>query len=250
MSARDDLHELVRMTALVLRRGTLVGGLASVTCATLLGALLFLAFFMDAVAGPDIAAFAILPAAVVGLFAVGGVVASFLAAFTDSFDGRPRFGSVLRRALLGGPAVLGVAMLSIVPIGLVAGAIAVLGVVFRNPGWWSLVLAPPGVCVLLFGVWVFGRHVLVGGVAFFVDSTSLGALARIERQLPGHEAVVFVTGAAPLLGFLTVVEHAESHLIVLPLAIEPVVAWIATAAILFGTLAVATGAYAVIYFSE
>lgn len=224
-----------------------VAVLASLSYAALFGALLGFALLVNTVVSPDVGALMMLPTVVAAFFAVGGVVASFLAAFTASLEGPPRFGIVMKRALLGGPAVVGVAMLAVVPLGLTAAGIALVVAPLRHPNEASVLTTLVGLAVALVGAWMFGRYVLLTAVEYFRDAgDGIVVVSRLDQQVPGHEAVVLVTGAAPVLGILAVIGHAFRPTVSVPSTMEPVVVLAASSVILILTLAVATAAYAVI----
>ncbi len=242
------------MTALVLRRGTVVALLAAFACAALSVAL-FAVGVLLAERGGVMAGVSFVPFTIAIFGTTPAIVSALLAAFARSLERPPRFGDVMKRALGGALTVFGMAMLTIVPGTLVGTGIGLFIAMFRERS----VETPPVVVFVLFllvalsfvlmGVWTFGRYILIGAVAFFVDHP--GAAKRsyvvfLDPEIKGHEVVILLTGAVPLVGVISVVGQGLIPAIALPPELSAVFSCVAGVAIAIGTVAVATAAYAVI----
>jgi hypothetical protein len=240
LSLRDDLHELVRLTALVVFRGTVVGLVASLACGALSGVLVPAARS----AAPWLMSIAII---FVVCFVVPAVLASIFAAYALALERRPHLGEVLKRALLGAPTVAGMCLVALGPVFFVSSGVWLIVETFRSETGGIAVFVA-GALVLLLGVWTFARYVLLALAAFFVDPRGMkrSHVLVLRVEIRGHEAMIFATGALPLLGVIAVLGHEVIPAFSLSPEYAVPSALAAVAAIVIGTIAVATGAYAVI----
>ncbi len=163
-SLSADLHELIRTTALVLRRGLLAATLGAAIVAALGGAVFEVSMTASHQYSQDDFVLGV-GCALVGWFAAllapslaWGVV---LAAFTHALAGPARLG----RALVGGfahwPLLTGLLVLGLAPGGCLAAGYELIGSAFQEPLLRLRLLVLGGVGLLLLGAWMLGAVILV-----------------------------------------------------------------------------------------
>jgi hypothetical protein len=243
VSGGDELHEIVKTTAVVLRRGLVAAALGAATVVLAGGAVFLLATSVvkDMEIDGALASVRGLMGAVAFVFALaltpGATLGVVLSAFTLALEGSVR----VRRALaltVRRPVVLLVPLVFVLgPIEALAFGAKLVVDAFREP------LAPAGLHLFLAlgvlgaGAWLLGWVVLLPAAAYVADGPS--------REIPLPQSRVLLVGGTPVVlgvAFLSPVVHP---IVDLPPRIAVTMSGIALAVIGFLTLALSVAAYAV-----
>jgi hypothetical protein len=241
VTVREELHELVALTAIILRRGLVVG----VTAAT--------AWFFISIVTAALSVFVcgiLLGQGFTALVAAMGAIVvpwpaftALVAAFTCALDREPTFDQVMREAMARAPRVFSLIIFGAVPVPLAVVGVWIVVACFGQ----EAVAAVVGSCVLgalfiLGAVWIFARWFLILSVATFLNPVSN---RTYDLHLHDHGTLVLAVGTAPLVAVVAILGHSLSPVVSAPLWLEATVALAGIAATLVVSVAMATAAYAI-----
>lgn len=241
MSASADLHELVRTTALILRRGLRVAVLGAANIAVLGGVIFTLAAFAarprlreDDWLGGAFVFVATLAAVCTPALSLGVGVASFV----RSLEGEPRLGDAVASALRRWPDLVALSLLALSPLVFLAVGCGLLAGAFTLTGGLALLMGASAVGLLTLGAWLLGWGVLLNAPALIVTHRF--------HDIRGHNALVLAVGATPLVPLAAFLGPALVPIVTLPVSVGSLVVVLALPVVALVASAVSVAGWAVV----